>query len=191
MNLTTTNYLFPTKEGRFQRWRRLSFCPPCGMGAAARCEGRCPSGAGRETWLLLPEVEGLRPHAPIGRALRPIPREFMQDWQPLHPPVGLPGPHPGFLSFHDERNQRRAGAAPLGPQCVIAALFALAYASRRATFCLQLRPICHFEMGGRIGLFFSPGVAEVTLSIFKPWRGSAGRLESRTLPMWGQSFLTH
>ena len=191
MNLTTTNYLFPTKEGRFQRWRRLSFCPPCGMGAAARCEGRCPSGASRQTWLLLPEVEGLCPHAPIGRALRPIPREFMQGWQPLHPPVGLPGPHPGFLSFHDERNQRRAGAAPLDPQCVIAALFALAYASRRATFCLQLRPICHFEMGGRIGLFFSPGVAEVTLSIFKPWRGSAGRLESRTLPMWGQSFLTH
>ena len=51
--------------------------PPCGMGASARCEGRCPSGAGRETWLLLPEVEGLRPHAPIGRALRPIPREFL------------------------------------------------------------------------------------------------------------------
>ena len=64
MNLTTTNYLFPTKEGRFQRWRRLSFCPPCGMGAAARCEGRCPSGAGRETWLLLPEVGGCTPHAP-------------------------------------------------------------------------------------------------------------------------------
>ncbi len=26
----------------------------------------------------------------------------------LLPWVGLPGPHPGFLSFHDERNQRRA-----------------------------------------------------------------------------------
>ena len=37
--------------------------------------------------------------------------------RPLHssPWVGLPGPHPGFLSFHDERNQRRAGAAPLDP----------------------------------------------------------------------------
>ena len=128
--------------------------PPCGMGAAARCEGRCPSGAGRQTWLLLPEVEGLRPHAPIGRALRPIPREFMQGWQPLHPPVGLPGPHPGFLSFHDERNQRRAGAAPLAPQCVVAALFALAYASRRATFYHQPRPICHFELSGQIGLVF-------------------------------------
>ena len=37
--------------------------------------------------------------------------------RPLHssPWVGLPGPHPGFLSFHEERNQRRAGAAPLDP----------------------------------------------------------------------------
>ncbi len=175
MNLTTTNYLFPTKEGRFQRWRRLSFCPPpCGMGAAARCEGRCPSGASRETWLLLPEVEGLCPHAPIGRALRPIPREFMQGWQPLHPPVGLPGPHPGFLSFHDERNQRRAGAAPLDPQCVIAALFALAalrFGSRRATFYHQPRPICHFEKSGQTGLFSPVGIAEGTPSAFRPWRG--------------------
>ncbi len=150
------------------------FLPPCGMGAAARCEGRCPSGASRETWLLLPEVGGLHPHAPIGRALRPIPREFMQGWQPLHPPVGLPGPHPGFLSFHDERNQRRAGAAPLDPQCVVAALFALAalrFGSRRATFYHQPRPICHFEMGGRIGLFFSFGFCGVTPPVFKPWRG--------------------
>ena len=114
MNLTTTNYLFPTKEGRFQRWRRLSFCPPCGMGAAARCEGRCPSGAGRQTWLLLPEVGGLRPHAPhregapphtpgvyaglaapapTMRALRPAPRGFLRGWQPQHPPAGAPREH--------------------------------------------------------------------------------------------------
>ena len=106
-----------------------------------------------------PKWGRLRPHAPIGRALRPIPREFMQGWQPLHPPVGLPGPHPGFLSFHDERNQRRAGAAPLDPQCVIAALFALAalrFGSRRATLYLQPRPICHFEIVGE-SVFFLPG----------------------------------
>ena len=29
-------------------------------------------------------------------------------------------------------------------------------------------------MSGRIGLFFSPGVAEVTLSIFNPWLGRDG-----------------
>ena len=33
----------------------------------------------------------------------------------LLPWVGLPGPHPGFLSFHDERNQRRARGAAPGP----------------------------------------------------------------------------
>ena len=44
-----------------------------------------------------------------------LPGELLRGWQPQHPPVGLPGPHPGFLSFHDERNQRRAGAAPLDP----------------------------------------------------------------------------
>ena len=44
------------------------------------------------------------------------PGEILRGWQPLHPPVGLPGPHPGFLSFHDERNQRRArGCAPWTP----------------------------------------------------------------------------
>ena len=38
--------------------------------------------------------------------------------RPLHssPWVGLPGPHPGFLSFHDERNQRRARGAAPGPR---------------------------------------------------------------------------
>ena len=121
-----------------------------------------------------PKWRGCAPTPPIGRALRPIPREFMQGWQPLHPPVGLPGPHPGFLSFHDERNQRRAGAAPLAPQCVVAALFTLAalrFGSRRATFYHQPRSICHFEMGGRIGLFSPGGIAEGTPSAFKPWRG--------------------
>ena len=119
-------------------------------GAGSPCAHRCE--------------EGLRPSRSksLDLALRSSP------W------VGLPGPHPGFLSFHDERNQRRAGAAPLDPQCVIAALFALAalrFGSRRATFYHQPRPICHFEMGGRIGLFFSLGFCEGTPSGFRPWRG--------------------
>ena len=29
-------------------------------------------------------------------------------------------------------------------------------ASRRATFCHRKRPICHFELGGQTGLYFSP-----------------------------------
>ena len=61
-------------------------------GAGSPCAHRCE--------------EGLRPSRSksLDLALRSSP------W------VGLPGPHPGFLSFHDERNQRRAGAAPLDPQ---------------------------------------------------------------------------
>ena len=168
------------------------FLSPLRDGRCGPMRGALPLGSKSADLAPTPRSGGAVPPRPHREGAPPhTPGVFMQGWQPLHPPVGLPGPHPGFLSFHDERNQRRAGAAPLAPQCVVAALFTLAYASRRATFCLQLRPICHFEMGGRIGLFFSPGVAEVTLSIFKPWRGSAGRLESRTLPMWGQSFLTH
>ena len=34
----------------------------------------------------------------------------------LLPWVGLPGPHPGLLSFYDERNQRRARGAAPGPR---------------------------------------------------------------------------
>ena len=30
----------------------------------------------------------------------------------LLPWVGLPGPHPGFLSFHDESHQRRVRGCP-------------------------------------------------------------------------------
>ena len=48
-------------------------------------------------------------------ALRPMPRGDFAGLVVPAPTVGLPGPHPGFLSFHDERNQRRAGAAPLDP----------------------------------------------------------------------------
>ena len=41
-------------------------------------------------------------------------------------------------------------AVPFGiPRCEVTALFALAYASRRATFCHRKRPICHFEIVGK------------------------------------------
>ena len=64
-------------------------------------------------------------------------------------------------------------AAPFGiPRCVVAALFALAYASRRATFRHNKRPICHFEMVGKSVLFF-PLVSSREHSVFSI-RGSAG-----------------
>ena len=60
--------------------------------------------------LRLPSVflQGPRAPAPTN-ARRAKPSSALHLW------VGLPGPHPGFLSFHDERNQRRAGALPLDP----------------------------------------------------------------------------
>src|SRR5699024_3032215 len=69
----------------------------------------------------------------------------------------------------------RQGLPPFGiPRCVAAALFALAAlrsVSRRATFCHKPRPICHFELSGQIGLVFSSGFIEGTLSAFNPWLG--------------------
>ena len=82
------------------------------MGAAARCEGRCPSGASRETWLLLPEVEGLCPHAPIGRALRPIPREFMQGW---HHQWAYPAHTRGSFRFTTKGTKGVPGLRPWTP----------------------------------------------------------------------------
>ena len=117
MNLTTTNYLFPTKEGRFQRWRRLSFCPPCGMGAAARCEGRCPSGAGRQTWLLLPEVGGLRPHAPHREGAPPHTPGVYAGLAAPAPTSGPTRPTPG-VPFVSRRKEPKAcrGCAPGPPE---------------------------------------------------------------------------
>ena len=116
MNLTTTNYLFPTKEGRFQRWRRLSFCPPCGMGAAARCEGRCPSGAGRETWLLLPEVEGLHPPRPHREGAPPHTPGVYAGLAAPAPTSGPTRPTPG-VPFVSRRKEPKAcqGLRPLDP----------------------------------------------------------------------------
>ena len=89
---------------------------------------------------------------PFGRSA-PNPGEILRDWQPLHPPVGLPGPHPGFLSFHDERNQRRAGAAPLDP---FGGHYHPPNGARavppRKGLCRCPKPICHFEIVGESGL---------------------------------------
>ena len=116
-------------------------------------------------------MRGAGPLRPRGR--------FIQGRWSLPPPVGLPGPHPGFLSFHDERNQRRAGAAPLDP---------LRGTERKVFhFSLPLPLRCPHPLDrvsasdpdrfatlrkvSKLVLFFSPGVAGVTPSSFKPWHG--------------------
>ena len=74
-----------------------------------------PSGASRQTWLLLPQVGGFAPTAPREGALRPS--------------------TPGDFPVAGKVTKGAPRAVPFGiPRCVIAALAALAYASRRATF---------------------------------------------------------
>ena len=81
--------------------------------------------------------------------------------------------HPGDFPVAGKVTKGAPRAAPFGiPRCVVAALFALAYASRRATFRHNKRPICHFEMVGKSVLFF-PLVSSREHSLFSI-RGSAG-----------------
>ena len=81
--------------------------------------------------------------------------------------------HPGDFPVAGKVTKGAPRAAPFGiPRCVVAALFALAYASRRATFCHKNRPICHFELVGKSVLFF-PLVSSREHSLFSI-RGSAG-----------------
>ena len=112
------------------------------------------------------------PTPPIGRALRPIPREFLcRAGSPCTHQWAYPAHTRGSFRFTTKGTKGVPGLRPWTPQCVIAALFALAYASRRATFYHQPRPICHFEKSGQTGLFSPGGIAEGTPSAFRPWRG--------------------
>ena len=74
----------------------------------------------------------------------------------------------------------RQGLRPLeSPWCKVAALAALAYASRRAAFFYRKRPICHFEHVGKSVSFFPlvPSREHSLLSI----RGTADSLPPRML----------
>ena len=100
------------------------------------------------------------PTTPMGRALRPS--------------------TPGDFPVAGKVTKGAPRAAPFGiPRCVVAALFALAYASRRATFSHNKRPICHFELVGKSVLFF-PLVSSREHSLFSI-RGAAGALPPRML----------
>ena len=127
-------------------------------------------GAGSPSTHLL----GAPPQAPgdfpvAGKVTKGVPRAV---------PFGIP---PGFQQNFGNLTQSgsRDGAQALlnwKLQPSLTALFALAalrFGSRRATFYLRPRPICHFEIAEGIGLIFSPRLAEVTPPAFKPWRGRA------------------
>ncbi len=113
--------------------------------------------------------------APLGfflqgpRAPAPTNTRRAKPSSALHLWVGLPGPHPGFLSFHDESHQRRVrGAAPGPPEgdrAKSVSLFAPAppAASRtpsKGEGATKGRGICHFEVVQQLA-FVSPEA---------PWR---------------------
>ena len=98
--------------------------------------------------------------------------------------------HPGDFLPDEKVTKESPRAAPFGiPRCVVAALFALAYASRRATSCHKNRPICHFGVVGKSVLFSSSSSTGVTPSIFNPWLGrdapedAAGSILPQPIPL--------
>ena len=95
---------------------------------------------------------GCAPTTPMGRALRPS--------------------TPGDFPVAGKVTKGAPRAAPFGiPRCVVAALFALAYASRRDGFCHRKRPICHFEVVGKPVFVVSFGFDQEKYSAVNPWRG--------------------
>ena len=121
-----------------------------------------------------------RPGLPLHDARGAAPREQVVRLGSYSPTCRRSALHPGDFPDAGKVTKGAPRAAPFGiPRCVVAALFALAYASRRATFCHKNRPICHFEFVGKSVLFF-PLVSSREHSVFSI-RGAAGALASRML----------
>ena len=107
-------------------------------------EGPCPE-----------PCEGLAPLCPpkVGAfGLRSKP----SDLAPAPTRRALRPSTPGDFPVAGKVTKGAPGAAVPGPcRCMVTALFALAYASRRATFCHKNRPICHFEQVSKPVFFLS------------------------------------
>ena len=96
-----------------------------------------------------------RPGLPLHDARGAAPREQVVRLGSYSPTCRRSALHPGDFPDAGKVTKGAPRAAPFGiPRCVVAALFALAYASRRATFCHKNRPICHFELVSKSVLFF-------------------------------------
>ena len=117
---------------------------------------------GREPSSALPRSGGWGPHTPkSGRSARALqsyarrPGSLCGAGSPCGPRCRRSALHPGDFPVAGKVTKGAPRAVPFGiPRCVVAALFALAYASRRATFCHKNRPICHFELVSKSVLFF-------------------------------------
>ncbi len=104
-----------------------------------------------------PDMRGALPLCtPLEQALRPTGESLCGAGSPTPHDAGAP---PYTVTFPSRGSHAGApGAAPLGTRwCEVSALFALAYASRRAGFCHRRRWICHFEVVGGIGCAVSLG----------------------------------
>ena len=73
---------------------------------------------------------------------------------PAPPDAGAPPCTRVTFPSRGKSPKARQGLRPWTRWCRVTALFALAYASRRAGFCHRKRPICHFEMVGESVLLF-------------------------------------
>ena len=109
-----------------------------------------------------------------------VPGGFIRGRWPLPPLICRRSAlHPGYFLPDEKVTKESPRAAPFGiPRCVVAALAALAYASRRATFSHRKRPICHFEFVGK-SVFFLPELHRGSHPLLLI-RGAAG-LASRML----------
>ena len=135
-------------------------------------------------WALRPKtrefVRGWQPLRPLIWALREsmalpcsAPREFVRGWQPLRPLIWALRPKPRVtFPSRGKSPKARQGLRPWTRWCRVTALFALAYASRRAGFCHRTRPICHFEMVGESVLLFPLALTKKNILLLI--RGSAG-----------------
>ena len=109
--------------------------PICEEGGSPPLRSTLARGRTSGAPLCTPQSGSTAPTPSEGRALRPS--------------------TPGDFPVAGKVTKGAPRAVPFGiPQCVVTALFALAYASRRATFCHKNRPICHFELVSKSVLFF-------------------------------------
>ena len=120
-----------------------------------------------------PDMRGALPLCtPLEQALRPAPGESLCGaGSPYAPLCRRSALHPGDFPVAGKVTKGAPGAAPLGTRwCEVSALFALAYASRRAGFCHCRRWICHFEVVRAIGCVVSFSFDQEKYSAFNPWR---------------------
>ena len=111
---------------------------------------------------------GRRPPQPPwgGRSAPPPPGDFAGAGAPCTHYAGAPPCTRVTFPPRGKSPKARQGLRPWTCRCGVTALFALAalrFGSRRATFYLRPRPICHFEIAGANRAYASPqAVAEVT-----------------------------